>query len=52
MAYPGISTPRGHVSAVATGVAGVVIGAAAGAGYAASRKLARGEDEETKEGRE
>jgi hydrogenase small subunit len=45
MAYPGISAERGHVSAVATGVAGVVIGAAAGAGYAASRKLARADDE-------
>ncbi len=45
MAYPGISTPRGHVSAVATGVAGVVLGAAAGAGYAASRRLAKADEE-------
>jgi hypothetical protein len=35
---------------VATGVAGVVIGAAAGAGYAASRRLARADEEEKKEG--
>ena len=50
MAYPGITEARGHVSAVATGVAGVVVGAAAGAGYAASRRLARADDEEKKEG--
>jgi hypothetical protein len=51
MAYPGITAERGHVSAVATGVAGVVVGAAAGAGYAASRRLARSEDaEREKEG--
>ncbi len=50
MAYPGLTAERGHVSAVATGVAGVVVGAAAGAGYAASRRLARSEDGEKKEG--
>ncbi|HET8540913.1 MAG TPA: hydrogenase small subunit [Anaeromyxobacter sp.] len=49
MAYPGITAERGHVSAVATGVAGVVVGAAAGAGYAASRRLARSEAQEKQE---
>jgi hydrogenase small subunit len=49
MAYPGIVAERGHVSAVATGVAGVVVGVAAGAGYAASRRLAKTEQEEKRE---
>src|SRR5512138_3104074 len=43
MAYPGLAPERGHVSAIATGVAGAVVGAAAGAGYVASRRLAKGE---------
>jgi hydrogenase small subunit len=46
MAYPGIAPEQGQVSAVAAGVAGVVIGAAAGAGWVASRKLARQERQE------
>src|SRR5512133_3308699 len=50
MAYPGIVASRGHVSAVATGVAGVVVGVAAGAGYAASRRLAKTDEEEKREG--
>ncbi len=49
MAYPGITTERGHVSAVATGVAGLVVGVAAGAGYAASRRLAKSDAEEKRE---
>lgn len=42
--YPPIAAPQGHVGAVATGVAGLAIGAAVGAGWMAARKL--GEDEE------
>jgi hydrogenase small subunit len=41
--YPGIFASQGHVSAIATGVAGVVGGALVGAGFAASRKLAAAE---------
>jgi hypothetical protein len=41
MAYPGVAPEQGTVSAVAAGVAGLVVGAAAGAGWLASRKLAR-----------
>jgi hydrogenase small subunit len=41
MAYPGIAPERGQVSALAAGLAGLVVGAAAGAGFVASRKLAR-----------
>ncbi len=37
--YPPINAPQGRISPVATGVAGAVIGALAGAGYVASRKL-------------
>ncbi len=40
LAYPGIAPPRGTASAIAVGVAGLVVGAAAGAGYVASHKLA------------
>ena len=41
MAYPGVAPEQGTVSAVAAGVAGLVVGAAAGAGWLASRKLAK-----------
>jgi hydrogenase small subunit len=41
--YAPIFTPEGHVSAVATGVAGLIGGALAGAGYMASRKLDQAE---------
>jgi hydrogenase small subunit len=41
MAYPGIAPEQGTVSAVAAGVSGLVVGAAAGAGWLASRKLGR-----------
>ncbi len=50
MAYPGVTEPRGNVSAVAVGIAGALIGAAAGGGYVASRKLAGG-DSDREEGR-
>ena len=36
--YPGISTPQGNVSAVATGIVGTVVGAGLGAGYVASKQ--------------
>jgi hydrogenase small subunit len=41
MAYPGIQEPQGGVSAVAAGVAGAAIGAIAGAGWVASKRLAK-----------
>jgi len=41
--YPGIAAAQGHVSAVATGLAGLVAGALVGGGYAASKKLAASE---------
>jgi hydrogenase small subunit len=37
--YPPIVQPQGKVSPIATGVAGLVIGGLAGAGYVASKKL-------------
>ena len=43
--YPPIHAQQGHVSAVATGVAGLVGGALLGAGWMASKKLDRGEGE-------
>ena len=39
MAYPGLATPRGEVSAVAVAVAGLAVGAIAAGGYVASRQL-------------
>jgi len=51
MAYPGVTTSRGEVSAVAVGIAGALVGAAAGAGYVASRKLAGPKEDEGGEGR-
>src|SRR6266540_32870 len=50
MAYPGIAPEQGTVSAVAAGVAGLVVGGAAGAGWLTSRKLAR--DDKTEEQQE
>jgi hydrogenase small subunit len=41
MAYPGIAPERGVVSPVATAVAGGVVGVLAGAGWVASRRLAK-----------
>jgi hydrogenase small subunit len=49
MAYPGIAPPRGKASAIAAGVAGVVIGGAAAAGWIGSRKLPRSSEPERKE---
>jgi hydrogenase small subunit len=37
--YPGIREPQGKVGAIATGVAGLAVGAALGAGYRFARKL-------------
>jgi hydrogenase small subunit len=37
--YPPIHARQGGVSPVATGVAGAILGALAGAGYVASKKL-------------
>ena len=37
--YPGITPDHGGVSAVASGVTGLVAGALLGAGYVASKKL-------------
>jgi hydrogenase small subunit len=41
MAYPGTQEPRGSVGAIATGVAGLAVGAIAGAGFVASKKLSK-----------
>jgi len=38
-AYAPVFTPQGHVSTWAVGLAGAVVGAAAGAGFVASRKI-------------
>ncbi len=43
--YPPIHAPQGSVSPVATGVAGAIIGALAGGGYVASKKLSAQPDE-------
>jgi hydrogenase small subunit len=54
MAYPTVGAAKGEVGAIAAGVAGLVVGAAAGASYIASRKLtvqvqkAEGVEKETK----
>ncbi len=37
--YAPIAAPQGHISALATGVAGLIAGALAGAGYAVSKNL-------------
>jgi hydrogenase small subunit len=37
--YPGIHEQQGHVGAVATGIAGLAVGAALGAGYRFAKKL-------------
>ncbi len=39
MAYPTVGSGKGEVGAISAGVAGLVVGAVAGAGYVASRKL-------------
>jgi hydrogenase small subunit len=45
--YPPIHAPQGYVSPVATGVAGAVVGALAGAGYVASKKFGTVSENET-----
>jgi len=45
--YAPVFTPQGHVSAVATGVAGLIGGALIGAGFMASKKLGSGDDTES-----
>ncbi len=45
MAYPGTSEPQGAVGAIATGVAGLAIGAVVGAGFIASKKLSKEEEQ-------
>jgi len=45
MAYPGTREPQGTVGAIAAGVAGLAVGAIAGAGFVASKKLSK-EDEQ------
>jgi hydrogenase small subunit len=50
-AYPGVAPPQGKIAPVATAVAGLAIGAVAGAAFATSRKLSR-EDTEDREGDE
>jgi hydrogenase small subunit len=42
--YPAVQPPESHISPLATGVAGAVLGALAGAGYVASRKLSTTDD--------
>ena len=49
IAYPGVAPQHGNVSAIAVGVAGLVVGAAAGAGYVASHKLAANAQKEQDE---
>jgi hydrogenase small subunit len=44
--YPPIHAPQGGVSPIATGIAGAVVGALAGAGYVASKKLSGADDED------
>jgi hydrogenase small subunit len=44
--YPPIHAPQGGVSPIATGIAGAVVGALAGAGYVASKKLSVADDED------
>ncbi len=43
--YPGTREPQGTVGAIAAGVAGLAVGAIAGAGFVASKKLSK-EDEQ------
>jgi hydrogenase small subunit len=47
-AYPQTHPEQGKVSAIATGVGGLVVGALAGGGYVASKKLSREAKEEEK----
>jgi len=42
-AYPGVGAPQGKIAPAATAVAGVIVGAAAGAAFVTSRKLSKEE---------
>ena len=44
--YAPIDAPQGTISPVATGLAGLVAGALAGAGYVASRKFSKTPDDD------
>ena len=48
--YPPIAAPGGKLGAVATGVAGLAVGAAVGAGYKLSKKLDAEDAAKTEEG--
>jgi hydrogenase small subunit len=49
LAYPGVGPPQGQIAPAATAVAGLVVGAVAGAAFATSRKLSReAKDDEAK----
>jgi hydrogenase small subunit len=48
--YAPITTTRGTISPLATGLVGIGIGALAGAGYVASRKFSKVEDDESAPG--
>lgn len=50
--YPPIHAPQGGVSPIATGVAGLVLGGLAGAGYVASKKLTPASSDEPPKSRE
>jgi hydrogenase small subunit len=52
MAYPGIKPTQGNAGVIAAGVAGLVVGAAAGASYIASRKLAVKHDDTAEQKKE
>ena len=45
MAYPGTNEPQGAVGPIAAGVAGLAIGAVVGAGFVASKKLSKEEEQ-------
>src|SRR5271157_3267241 len=45
--YPPMNAPQGKVSPIATGVVGLAAGALAGAGYVASRKFSKVQDDES-----
>jgi hydrogenase small subunit len=45
--YAPITTTKGIISPLATGLAGIGVGALVGAGYVASRKFSKTEDDES-----
>jgi len=48
--YAPITTTRGTISPLATGLVGIGVGALVGAGYVASRKFSKVEDDESAPG--